>query len=337
MAVIDIAIEMGASFTSIYVAGQGVVLCEPTAVAFLGGADRRNLRAVGTKAEEMTGRTPDKTVVVYPIDQGIVTDRDSAAIMLSEFLKKIIPKGVMFAPKFRALLCVPCGISVKDRLLYQEVCLDAGIKEVTMVESIICAAVGIDLPISSSYGGVVVNIGGGITDIAAISLAGIVAGCSINVGGNMMDEAIIEYIAGKYTLQVGLMTARKIKHEIGSLYPNDNASMEVSGVDLRTKNPSGAVVRAQDVLHSTVNYYIAAADACESIVNDCPPEIAAEVYRKGIFLTGGGSKMPGLEGLFKSKLKLPVKVPDDAQHCVIIGAGKLLGNKKLLNEVLEQG
>ncbi len=336
MAIMEIAVEIGTGFTSIYVPGNGIVLREPTVIAFIGDPRNRRVHAVGTQAEKMMGKTPERTTIVEPVADGVITDAEACGVLLREFIKKILPQNYIFYPRIKAILGIPTGLNMDERTMYENVCAMAGINEVTMIDNIILSGIGLDLPIDSAGGGVVVNIGAGTTEIAALSLAGVVSGCGVTIGGNMMDKAVMDYIAGKYDLKVGIATARKIKNEIGSLYENDTSETLVSGRNVKTKNTGSAYVTAADICGVVKPYYLRIADAVESIINMCPPEIVGEINKKGIFVVGGGSKILGLEKVFSERLGVNVYTVDEPSYCVILGAGKLLGDKQLLKEILIQ-
>ena len=333
MAVMDVAIKIGTSFTSIYLSGAGVVLHEPTVVSFVGEGEKKKVIAVGTEAKRMKGSAPDRTTVVSPVVDGYVTDVEACTLMMTEFVKKILPVSYLIFPKIKALLVVPTGLSVEERKIYTDVMIKAGIAEVTMVDNSIATALGFDLPLETPEGALVANIGGGITEIAIVSMCGTVTGCSVSLGGNMMDKAIIDYCIGKYSFKLGTETARKVKEEIGSLYPNDVASMEVRGLNINTMTPSALTLYATDVYEALMPYYGKIADAIEGITNLCPPEIASGVHARGLFVCGGASKIPGIERVFKPVLYFPVTVAEDAEFTAIVGAGKLLGNDELLEKI----
>lgn len=333
MAIMDVAIEIGTSFTSVYLSGAGVVLREPTAVAFVGDGENRKLLAVGEDAIKMKGTAPDRTTVVCPVVDGYVADVDSCTKMLTEFIKRILPLSYVFFPKIRAILVVPTGLTMEERKTYEDMLRTAGVAEVTMIENVIATALGMDLPIDSPAGGLVANVGGGVTEIAIVSLCGVVTGCSVSVGGNMMDHALVDYTIGKYGLRTGTATARKIKEEVGSLYPNDISSMEIRGMNVSSLTPAALTVYATDVYEALLPYYGKIADAVEGITNLCPPEIAAAIHAKGLFIAGGGAKMPGIERIFEPVLHIPVTVAEDPEYAAITGAGKLLGNKALLEKI----
>ena len=278
MATMEIAVEIGTSYTSIYLSGSGLVLREPTVVAYTGAGERRKVRAVGNKAIEMLGKTPERTLIVSPVVDGVIVDPDTCAVLLRAFIGRIVDDGYsFFRPRIKAILAVPMGLEKKQYKTYEDVCFAADISEVTTIESIILAGVGIDMPLTSPHAGLVVNIGGGATEIAALSLCGIIDGYGVSIGGNMMDNALIDYISGKKSLRLGTNTARKLKHDIGG-----------------------------------------------------------DIYRSGIYLTGGASQITGLPEFLKAKLQLPVYLVEDPSFAVILGAGKLLSNDELLAGILAQ-
>ena len=335
MAVMEIAVEIGTGYTSLYLAGNGIVLREPTIIAFQDDPKNKRVRAVGAAAEQMLGKAPERTTIVTPVEGGVIVDPEACTVMMRAFIKKILPASYLFAPKIKAIVGIPMGLSVEERGMYEDVCVAAGISDVTMVDNIMLTGVGIDLPVDG-VGGLIVNIGAGTTEIAALSMAGVISGCAVTIGGNMMDNAVIDYIAGKYDVKIGKLAARKLKNEVGSLFINDNSEMSVSGRNVRTKNSDSAVVHAYELCNVLQPYYLHIADAVESIINMCPPEIAGEIYRRGIWVVGGGSQILGLRETFAERLRLGVCSVDDPSYCTILGAGKLLTDKELLQEILTQ-
>ena len=299
-----------------------MVLREPTVVAFIGENENKKLLAAGVKAVQMQGRAPEKTTVVCPVSDGYIVDADACVVLMKEFIKRILPTYVIF-PRIRALLAVPTGLTVGERKVYEDVLRAAGVNEIMLVDNVIVTALGFDLPVTSAEGGLVVNVGGGVTEIAIISLCGTISGCSVNVGGNMMDKALIDFLVG-------------IKEEIGSLYPNDIASMEVKGINTNTMTPSSLNVYATDVYEALLPYYARIAEAVEGITNLCPPELASGIHGMGLFAAGGASRMPGFDKVLKEVLNIPVTIGEDPEYTAISGAGKLLGNKELLNAIRAQ-
>lgn len=333
MAAMEIALEIGTSYTSIYMSGQGIVLREPTIVAFLGDPKQRRVHAVGNQAMDMLGKTPDKTTLVTPVVDGVIVNPDACIVMLKEYIKKLLPESYLFFPKIKALLGVPTGLTLEERKMYEDVCAAAHIAEVTMIENIILSGIGIDLPIAAANGGLIVNMGAGTTEIAALSLCGIISGCGVTIGGSMMDKAIIDHLAGKFNIKAGLKTVRKLKHNIGSLYETDNSQMDIDGIDIRTKIPARETIYATDMREILLPYYMRICDAVENIINMCPPEIAADVYKTGIYVVGGAAQISGLSEVMTQRLKLPVYIPPDPCYAVILGAGRLLKDKELLNSI----
>lgn len=336
MAVMEIAVEIGTGYTSLYVPGNGIVLREPTVIAFIGDPRGKRVRAVGLQAEKMLGKTPERTTIIEPVTDGVITDAQACGLLLKEFVKKILPQNYIFFPKIKAILGIPTGLGIEERSLYEDVCMAAGISEVTMVDNILLAGIGLDIPVRTAGAGIIVNIGAGATEIAAVSLAGVVSGCGVTIGGKMMDKAIIDFVAGKYDLKIGLNTARKLKNEIGSLYDNDTSELLVSGRNVKTKNTGSAYVTASNICGVVKPYYLRIADAVESIINMCPPEIVGEINKKGIYVVGGGSKILGIEKVFSERLGVNVCTVEEPSYCAILGAGKLLGDKQLLKEILIQ-
>jgi rod shape-determining protein MreB len=331
---INLALELGSSNTSIYMEGLGIVLREASQIAFLEKVSEKSIIEAGSKVKKMLGKTSDKTIIVSPVQEGVVVDKTAAAAMLKEFLKRVIKSR--FLMRIRAIVCVPCGLTKEQRLDYETVCLKAGISEVILVESVLAAGLGIGLSLESSKGMALIDIGGGITDIAVMSNCSIISGCSVFAGGNVMDAAIADYIQKKYGLIIGQTTAERLKIEIGSLYSNDLAEVKVSGMDQRTQNPSYAIVTAKDIKEAIEPIYLKIASSAEAIINVCPPEIAADIYKNGIFLTGGAANILGIEQFLGSRLKISVKVVTDASYATILGAGKLLGDEQLLQNIFEQ-
>lgn len=334
MSKINLALEIGSSNTSIYMEGLGIVLKEASQIAFLEKMSEKNVIEAGTKVKKMQGKTSDKTIIVSPVQEGVIVDKTACIAMLKVFLKRIIK--TRFLMRVRAIVCVPCGLTKEQRRDYEIVCNKAGITEIILVESVIAAGLGIGLNLESSKGVALIDIGGGVTDIAVMSNCSIISGCSVFGGGNMMDAAIMDYIKKKYNLIIGQTTAERLKIEIGSLYSNDLAEIKVSGMDQKTQNPSYTIVTAKDIKEAIEPIYTKIASSAESIINVCPPEIAADIYKNGVFLTGGASNILGIEQFLGSRLKIAVKVVTDASYAVILGAGKLLGDEKLLQNIFEQ-
>lgn len=332
---INIALDVGTSYTSIFVENQGVVLHEPTLIAYTGRDDARKPGCVGDEAAEIIGKAPENTTVVRPVQNGYIVDAGAATMMLGEYLNKIDVEKSLFT-RLGAIIAVPAGLSVEERRQYGDMCYDAGIDNVDMVDNIILSALSMDLPIDAAAGNLVVNIGGGSTEIALISLCGVITGCSIScLGGDMMDSAICDYIVGKYGLRISRVLARKIKEEIGSLYSNDNAGMEIKGVNSKTMVPASCTVYATDVYEALMPYYSKIAEAVKDLIKTCPKSFAADLTEKGVYVTGGAAKILGIERVMCRALDLNVHISAHPDYSAAVGGGKLLGNRELLRKILK--
>ncbi len=333
MAKLNIALDIGTSFTSIYAENQGVVLREPTLIAYTGRDELRKPDCVGEDAADILGKAPENTTVVRPVSGGYIADIGAATMMLREYVNKIDNDNSLFT-KINAIVAIPTGLSVEERKQYGDVCYEAGISSVEMVDNIMLSALAMDLPVDSASGNLIVNIGGGTTEIALISLCGIITGCSVSIGGDMMDSAISDYIVGKYGLRISRALARKIKEEVGSLYPNDNAGMEIKGVNSKTLVPATCSIYATDVYEALMPYYSKVAEAIHDVIKTCPKSFAADLSERGIYVTGGASKILGLERVLKKALELDVHMCDAPDYSAVIGGGKLLSNRALLKKIL---
>ena len=330
----SIAIKLGSCNTSIFKQGEGIVLFEPSLVAYTGSGKDRDVKAVGSRAKRMQGRTDDQTFVMSPIFEGRITDVELACVMLKSFLNKVIKRGII-KPRIKAVVCIPIGLSLSERKTFEKVCYSVGIQDVVLVPSIICGAIGYNFPVSEPDGICLVNIGGGSTDIAVVSLNSIIQGVNIGVGGEVIDKAIEKHIANRFGIQIGHGVAEALKEEIGSLYKNDISKVEISGIDIETKMARDVVVESQDLYEVLENYYEKIIEAIKSILNECPPNIVQDVITKGVYLMGGTSLMTGVEQYFRRGLGLSVKIEDYTTAIDCLGAGKLLSDAKLLKELSE--
>lgn len=329
----ELAISLGTSNTSIFMPGNGIVLSEPTVIAYHGGADSHRIKAVGKEAAAMEGRTPDSITIVHPLEDGLIANADACRDMLAAFLLKVVRPGI-FGPRIRAIVGIPVGLAMEERRIYDDVFAKVGCSQVIMIENALLAAIGAGMPIHTHKSGLIVDIGGGMTEIAVVSLGAIINGCSINVGGDMMDKALRDFIMGKYSLNVGVETIKRIKSRIGSLYSNDMTGLLVSGTDIAARAPANFRVKATDVMEALMPYYLRIADAIDSILQVLPPETAADISEDGIHVTGGASKILGLDKLLFGKLNLPIIIHDDAEYATVLGGGKLLENSVLLGEII---
>lgn len=333
MAKMEIALDLGTSFTSIFVSGNGIVLHEPSVIAYFNDGGRRRTQAVGSEAYFMMGKAPEKTKIVCPIIEGAISDADACADMLAEFVRRILPESYILKPKIRCLLGVPTGITVDERETYEEVLMRAGIDEITMVNTVMLAAIGADMPVSSGFGGIIASIGGGTTEIAVLSHCGIVTGCSVNIGGDMIDHDLMDGISGIYRLNAGRTAVRQVKEKICSLIRNDCASAQISGIDNETKNVRTQSVSSDVLFDIVFDYYKDISDAVESVINSCSPTVAAEIQRYGLVVVGGGAKIPGLAEMLGKLLNLRVHIPQDMQYATVLGGGKLLSDPYLIEDI----
>lgn len=334
MAKMDIALDLGTSFTSIFVLNNGIVLHEPSVIAYFDDGGKKRTRAVGSEAYYMMGRAPEKTKIVCPIMDGTVKDAGACADMLSEFISRILPESYVFKPRIRCIVGVPMGVTVADREMYEDILMRAGIDEITMVNSVMLAALGTDMPISSNFGGIITTIGGGATEIAILSLCGIVSGYGINIGGDMIDHALMDMVSGKYKINIGKTVIRGVKEKVCSLIRNDCATTVASGIDVETKNIRTQALSADELYGVVFDYYKNISDAIESVLNAGTPTTAAEIQRTGITVVGGGAKIPGLQAMLSKLLRLKVRIPNEAEYSTVLGGGKLLSDDELLYDII---
>lgn len=319
----DIGIDLGTANTLVCIKGKGIIMREPSVVA----VDVRNdaVRAVGTEAKDMIGRTPGSIVAVRPLKDGVIADFDVTAAMLKKFIKEAL-KGSMFS-RARIVICIPSGVTeVESRAVY-DAARQAGASMVDLIEEPMAAAIGAGLPVSDATGSMVVDIGGGTSEVAVISLGDIVTAQSVRIAGDDMDEAIITYIRKKHNLLIGERTAEQIKIQIGSAYHfngEEEASMEIKGRNLVDGLPKNVNITSEEVreaLSDPVNQII---DAIKGTLEKTPPELAADIIDRGITLTGGGALLRGLDVLISETTSMPVHVADNPLDCVVEGTAKRL-------------
>ncbi len=329
----DLAIDLGTATTLIYVKGKGIVSCEPSVVAVQrdnrGG---KKVLAVGREAKEMLGRTPGNIQAVRPLRDGVIADFEITEAMLRYFIARAHNRRTLVKP--RIIICVPFGITEVEKRAVKESAEGAGAREVYLIEEPMAAAIGAGLPITEPSGNMVVDIGGGTTEVAVISLAGIVYSQSVRVGGDKMDESIMAYMKRKYNLAIGEQTAERIKITIGNAYPlEQQLTMEVKGRDMVAGIPKTVVVNSDEIRESLAEPLNAIVDAVLVALERTPPELAADIVDKGIVLTGGGSLLKNLDVLLREETGLPVMVCDDPISAVVLGCGKALDHLELLKEV----
>ena len=325
----DVGIDLGTASVLVFIKGKGIVLREPSVVAI----DKNNNRvlAVGDEAKCMIGRTPGNIVAKRPLRNGVISDYDITEKMLKDFLRKAY--GTRNWGKPRLVVCVPCEATEVERAV-RDAALSAGARKVYLVEEPIAAALGAGLDISRPSGLAVVDIGGGTTDVAIISLSGMVVRSSIAVAGDKFDEAIIKYIRRQYKMMIGERTAENIKIEIGCAFKRpEDASMEVKGRDLVTGLPKNLLVSSEEIRGALSEPLNDIAECVHAVLEKTPPELSSDISSSGILMTGGGSLLYGFDQFIESKTKVPVKVADDPVSCVALGAGKAVENLDLLDDL----
>jgi len=329
----DLAIDLGTATTLIYEKGRGIVCCEPSVVAVQ--KDLRGVKkvlAVGTEAKEMLGRTPGHIEAVRPLRDGVIADFEVTEAMIRYFITKVHRRKTLVKP--RIIICIPFGITQVEKRAVKEAAENAGAREVFLIEEPMAAAIGAGLPVIEPSASMVVDIGGGTTEVAVISLAGIVYSRSVRVAGDKMDEAIIAYMKRKYNLAIGEQTAEKIKINIGNAYPSEEvAYVEVKGRDLVAGVPRTVEINSdevRDALSEPINVIV---QAVMGALEHTPPELSADIIDKGIVLTGGGAQLKNLDVLLREETGLPVMVSDEPMSAVVLGSGKALDNLDLLREI----
>ena len=326
----DMGIDLGTATTLVYVKGEGVVLCEPSVVAIERGTS--HVLAVGEEAKRMLGRTPGNIVAIRPMKDGVIADFEITEAMLRYFIKKVHHRKVLVRP--RIIIAIPSGITEVEKRAVKDSAERAGAREVFLIEEPIAAAIGVGLPIQEPIGNMIIDIGGGTTEIAVISLAGMVFSKSIRIGGDEMDEAIIEYLKKTYNLMVGERTAEDIKIKIGSAFPQEEElTLEVRGRDLVTGLPKAVTIASEEVRDALVEPLRAILEIAKISLERTPPELAADLIEHGIVIAGGGSLLRGLDKLISEETGLPVHIADDPVTAVVQGTGRVLSEIKYLKRV----
>ncbi len=326
----DIGIDLGTANTLIYMRGKGIIIREPSVVA----VDTRNntVRSVGQEAKDVIGRTPGSIVAVRPLKDGVIADFEVTTAMLQEFIKKALAKSFS---KPRVIICIPSGVTAVERRAVKESAERAGAKKVAIIEEPMAAAIGAGLPVAEPRGSMVVDIGGGTSEVAVISLGGIVASRSVRVAGDEFDRSIIDYLKKKYNLLIGERTAENIKLEIGSAYPlEEERSMEVKGRNLLNGLPENLTVTSEEVREALAEPLEKVVEAIKITLEKTPPELAADIIDGGIMLTGGGALLRGLDVLVHNETGMPVHVAENPLDCVVQGTGMVLENSDKLYDVL---
>ncbi|OIP28795.1 MAG: rod shape-determining protein [Deltaproteobacteria bacterium CG2_30_63_29] len=329
----DLAIDLGTANTLIYAKGKGIVLCEPSVVAVQKDArGGKRVLAVGREAKEMLGRTPGSIMAIRPMKDGVIADFEITEAMLRHFITRAHNRKTLVHP--RIIICVPFGITEVEKRAVRESAESAGAREVYLIEEPMAAAIGAGLPIMEPSGNMIVDIGGGTTEVAVISLAGIVYSNSVRVGGDKMDEAIIQHMKRKYNLLIGERTAEHIKCTIGMAYPSEQVvTMDVKGRDLVAGLPKTIEINSDEIRDSLQEPINAILEAVRNALEQTPPELSADIVDKGIVLAGGGALLMNLDILLREETGLPVLLADDPLTAVVLGSGRALDQLNLLREV----
>ncbi|QCX32493.1 rod shape-determining protein [Caloramator sp. E03] len=318
----DMGIDLGTANTLIYVKGKGIILREPSVVAIKNDNSKAVL-AVGNEAKEMIGRTPGNIVAIRPLKDGVIADFDITQTMLKMFIKKVTNNSTFVRP--RIVVCFPSGVTEVEKRAIEEATKQAGASEVYLMEEPMAAAIGAGLPVSEPTGSMVVDIGGGTTEVAVISLGGIVTSKSLRIAGDELDQSIVTYVKKEYNLMIGERTAEQIKMEIGSAFPREEEkTMEIKGRDLVTGLPKIITITSEEIREAIKEPVSAIIDAIKSTLEKTPPELAADIMDKGIMITGGGALLQGLDQLINRETHMPVHIAENPLDCVALGAGKSL-------------
>jgi rod shape-determining protein MreB len=327
----DIGIDLGTANTLVYVKDHGIVLREPSVVAVQAGTNR--VLSVGDEAKRMLGRTPGNIVAIRPLKDGVIADFEITEAMLRHFILKVHGKRA-FKPRPRVVIAVPSGITEVEKRAVKESALRAGAREVHLIEEPMAAAIGCGLPVQDAAGNMIIDIGGGTTEVALISLSGIVFSRSVRVAGDELDEAIIQYMKRAYNLMIGERTAEDIKIKIGSAYPIEKeTTMEVKGRDLVAGLPKTLTVTSQEVREALLEPISTIVDSVRVTLERCPPELSADLVDRGLVLAGGGALLRGLDRLLMEETGLPVHVAEDPLSAVAEGTGRALSEIKFLRQV----
>ncbi|WP_294446731.1 rod shape-determining protein [uncultured Mailhella sp.] len=329
----DLAIDLGTANTCVYVKGKGIVLREPSVVAVKKDNRGNNqVLAVGSEAKRMLGRAPGNIRAIRPMKDGVIADFEVTEAMLRYFISKVHNQRRLVRP--RIMICVPTGITQVEKRAVKESALSAGAREVFLIEEPMAAAIGANLPIQEPTANMVVDIGGGTTEVAVISLSGIVYSRSVRVGGDKMDEAILRHVKRKYNMLIGESTAEEIKIQIASAYPmEEEKEIEVKGRDLVTGIPQTIIITSEEVRKAIAEQVDAIVQAVRQALEQTPPELAADVVERGIVLTGGGALLRGLDQLLREDTSLPIFSVDDPLATVVMGTGIALDNMRTMREV----
>lgn len=329
----DMGIDLGTANTLVFVKGKGIVIHEPSVVAV--DRDRKEPLAVGAEAKQMLGRTPGNIIAIRPLKDGVIADFDITQTMLKYFIQRAYPRRAPLRP--RVVIGIPSGVTGVERRAVQDAALQAGAREAYVIEEPMAAAIGAGLPVEEPTGSMVVDVGGGTTEVAIISLGGLVTAKSIRVAGDELDEAIVQYVKRTYNMLIGERTGEEVKMTIGSAYPTGkDEPMEIRGRDLVTGLPRTLRVTSEEIRKAMQEPISSILEAIKITLENTPPELAADIMDRGIVLTGGGALMRGLDTMISKETGMPVHVAEDPLLCVVKGCGKCLEDINTLRRVARQ-
>lgn len=330
----DMGIDLGTANTLVYVKGREIVAREPSVVAIR--KDNNKVLAVGQEAKDMIGRTPGNIVAIRPLKDGVIADFDVTQSMLKYFIRKAYNKKTFMQP--RVVVCIPSGVTEVEKKAVQDATRDAGAREAYLIEEPMAAAIGAGLPVHEATGSLIVDIGGGTTEVAVLSLGGMVTSMSIRVGGDELDDSIINYIKKEYNLMIGERTSEQIKINVGSAYLDENSEervMDIRGRDLVSGLPKTKTITASEIHEAMKEPIMSIVEAIKSTLEKTPPELSSDIMEQGIMITGGGALLEGIDKLINSETGMPVKIAENPLDCVAIGTGKAIDSIDLLKKSID--
>ncbi len=327
----DIGVDLGTANVLVYVKGKGIVLREPSVVAI--DKDSNRVLAIGEEARRMLGRTPGNIVAIRPLREGVIADYDTTESMLRHFIRKVAGKSIFFKP--RIMVCIPSGVTTVEKRAVLEAAMQAGARKTYLIEEPLAAALGAGLDIAEPCGAMVVDIGGGTTDVAVLSLGGIVVSESLRIGGDRFDESLVSFVKKEYKIMIGERTAEEMKVQIGTAFPNSrNETMEVRGRDLLSGLPKTVRITSEETREALAEPVALIVQCVKSVLENTPPELASDIMDRGIVMTGGGSLLHGLDRLIQEETGIPTYLAEDPLSCVALGTGKALESLENLEESL---
>jgi rod shape-determining protein MreB len=329
----DLGIDLGTANTLVHMKGRGIVVRGPSVVAM--DIERKDPLAVGAHAKEMIGRTPSNIVAIRPLKDGVISDFNITQKMLKYFISRAMGSKFQFA-RPRVVICVPSGVTAVEERAVKEAAIAAGARDPIIMEEPMAAAIGAGMPVNEPTGNMIVDIGGGTTEVGVISMGGIVTACSIRTAGDEMDESIIAYVKKMYNLFVGYQSAEEIKHRIGSAFdPPRGATYDIKGRDLLTGLPKTVTITSEEIRDALSEPVLEIVEAVKSCLEKTPPELAADIIDRGIIMAGGGSLLLNLDRLLMNETGIPVHIAEDPLSCVALGAGKVLDNEEIMRNLAE--